>query len=330
MFPQGWTASDMARQGYSTRVQKLYLVAFVGLAVCSFAVQLLAGGLVVSALTGIPFVPVTLVLTLIALSYSIYTGLNSAIVTDYFQMIVLIVVGVGLAVWVALEAGGSTLINGLEGVAHDHSSLFSGEGAALFWSFGLSTSIGLLSGPFGDQSFWQRAWAVRDGGVKRAFNYGALLFAIIPLSMSLLGFAAAGVGLDVQNPQLTNLEAVLHWLPTWVVVPFLLYVLSGLISTLSSVLSATSSLAGYDLSNKGATDARAVRNARISMVALAVVGLLIANVPGIAIIQLFIFYGTLRASTLAPTVVMLLTKRRLSERGAFYGILLSLSSSVCP
>lgn len=328
IFPNGYTASDMARQGYSSRVQRLYLGAFAGLAVCSFAVQLLAGGLVVSTLTGIPFLAVTMALTLIALSYSLYNGLNSAIITDYFQMLVLVVVGVGLAAWVALEAGGSTIAAGLNGIGGDYTSLTSGPGAALFWSFGLSTTIGLLSGPFGDQSFWQRAWAARDGEVQRSFTVGALVFAIVPVSMACLGFAAAGAGLSVSNPQLTNLEAVLNWLPFWVVLPFLLYVLAGLVSTLSSVLAAVSSLAGYDLTGEHQSDATAIRNARLSMLALAAVGFGIANLPGIAIVQLFIFYGTLRASTLIPTVAMLLSRRRLSEAGAFYGIVAALAVGV--
>lgn len=327
IFPNGFTASDMARQGYSTRVQRMYLLAFTGLAVCAFAVQLLAGGLVVSVLTGIPFLPITLALTLIALSYSLYNGLNSAIVTDYFQMTVLAVVGVGLAGWVILEAGGSTITAGMNGVGGDYTSLTSGPGAALFWSFGLSTTVGLLSGPFGDQSFWQRTWAAREGEVQRSFTVGALVFALVPLSMACLGFAAAGAGLTVSNPQLTSLEAVLNWLPVWVVLPFLLYVLAGLISTLSSVLSAVSSLAGHDLTSDR-TDARSIRNARLSMFVLALLGLGIANVPGIAIVQLFIFYGTLRASTLIPTVAMLLSRRRLSEAGAFWGIVVALAVGV--
>lgn len=324
IFPNGFTASDMARQGYSNRVQRMYLLAFTGLAVCSFAVQLLAGGLVVSTLTGIPFLPITLALTAIALSYSLYNGLNSAIVTDYFQMSVLVIVGVGLAGWVILEAGGSTITAGMNGVGGDFTSLTSGPGAALFWSFGLSTTVGLLSGPFGDQSFWQRAWAARDGEVQKSFTVGAFVFALVPISMACLGFAAAGAGLQVSDPQLTNLTAILNWLPAWVVLPFLLYVLAGLISTLSSVLAAVSSLAGYDLTGQHATDARSIRNSRLSMFALALLGLGIANVPGIAIVQLFIFYGTLRASTLIPTVAMLLTRRRLSEAGSFWGIVAAL------
>lgn len=61
-------------------------------------------------------------------------------------------------------------------------------------SFGLSTAIGLISGPFGDQSFWQRAFSVKKGMIGKAFMVGALLFALVPISMGAMGFIAAGSG----------------------------------------------------------------------------------------------------------------------------------------
>src|SRR5699024_8525787 len=120
----------------------------------------LAGAAVVTAITGIPFHLVALVLAAMALSYTLRTGLSGSIVTDWLQMWVILIAGIGLALWVAFEAGGSTLASGLSGFDGIYDSLWSGAGASVFWSFGLSTTIGLLAGPFGDQSFWQRAWAV--------------------------------------------------------------------------------------------------------------------------------------------------------------------------
>lgn len=229
------------------------------------------------------------------------------------------------APWVAVKAGLGNVAAGLAGVEGNMTSLITGPGAGVFWSFGLATSIGLLSGPFGDQSFWQRAWAIREGEVKRAFVVGAGIFAIVPLTMSVLGFAAAGSGLVVNNPQLTNLEAILHWLPGWVVVPFLFFILSGLTSTLDSNLCSVASLAGHDL-----TDApdKVVRNARWAMVALAVAATLLANLPGLAIVQLFVFYGTLRASTLLPTVLMLSWRKAIHEAGVFWGVVAALAVGV--
>lgn len=325
MFPEGFTLSSAASARYSRRVQVLYLIALIGLAVASFAVQLLAGAVVVTALTGIPFGLVTAALSVIALSYTAYAGLRGSVVTDWLQMIVIALVGFGLAAAVAVVAGPSTLLAGMNGADGMYTSLTSGPGAAVFWGFGLSTTIGLLSGPFGDQSFWQRAWAVEERDVRRSFILGAGIFAIVPLVMASLGFAAAGGGLVPEDPQLTNLAAILQWLPDWTVVLFLLYVFSGLVSTMSSQLSALSTFAGHDFSRMDDDDRRVVRRARAAMLALTLGAVLIASIPGIAVVQLFIFYGTLRACTLIPTVAMLTWRRELSERGAFWGIIASLT-----
>ena len=325
MFPEGFTLSAAAAARYSSRVQVLYLVALIGLAVASFAVQLLAGAVVVTALTGIPFGLVTLALSVVALSYTAYAGLRGSVVTDWLQMLVIGLVGLGLAAAVAVAAGPDTIAAGLTGADRAYTSLTSGPGAGVFWSFGLSTTIGLLSGPFGDQSFWQRAWAVKAGQVQRSFLLGAGIFAVVPLVMASLGFAAAGAGLTVEDPTLTNLTAILAWLPGWTVVLFLLYVFSGLVSTMSSQLSALSTFAGHDFARLEDDEPRVVRRARIAMVLLAVGAVLIANTPGVSVVQLFIFYGTLRACTLVPTILMLSWPGELSERGAFWGIISSLA-----
>lgn len=328
MFPEGFTLSSAASARYSKRVQVLYLVGLIGLSVASFAVQLLAGAVVVTALTGISFGLVVIALSVIAISYTLYAGLQGSIVTDWLQMSVIAVVGFGLAGAVALVAGGDVLVAGFAGFDGVYTSLVSGPGAGVFWSFGLATTIGLIAGPFGDQSFWQRAWAVKEGDVKKSFILGAGVFAIVPVVMASLGFAAAGAGLGVENGTLTNLVAILHWLPDWTIFLFLAYVLSGLVSTMSSQLSSISTFAGHDFSRLDEGAGQAVRRARWGMVILAAAAMGIAFIPGIEVVQLFIFYGTLRACTLIPTMVMLVWRRRLSERGAFWGIIGSLVISI--
>jgi len=86
-MPEGFTLSDFIRSRYSGRVHGLYLIQLGGLAVCSFAVQLLAGGKVISMLTGIPFIWATIALAAIVLAYSAFSGLKASVVTDYEQAI---------------------------------------------------------------------------------------------------------------------------------------------------------------------------------------------------------------------------------------------------
>ena len=59
------------------------------------------------------------------------------------------------------------------------------------------------------------------------------------------------------------------------------------------------------------------------MACLLLVGILVANIPGLTVTHLFLFYCTLRASTLLPTVLTLLGKR-LNANGVFAGIVASL------
>lgn len=322
--PEGFTLSAYMRERFSKRVQGLYLAEMSGLAVCSFAVQLLAGGKVLSWLTGIDFWALTIVLAAIALSYSMWGGLKSSVVTDYMQMLIILVVGGVCLVWAFNEAGGwGVILKGMGGRTGTYGRLFSGDGLGVAFSFGIPVTIGLMAGPFGDQSFWQRAFAAKERYAAKSFVLGALIFAIVPIMMSGLGFIAAGLAWDVKDPALVNLDAVVRLLPAWMVIPFVIMLLSGLISTLDSNLCSISSIMGHDLSGSDENDSRALKRSRLGMVMLALAGVGAANIPGMEILYLFLFYGTLRASTLLPTVISLLWGRA-AESGMFWGILTSI------
>ena len=321
--PEGFTLSAYMGYRFSRRVQSLYVLEMGGLAVCSFAVQLLAGGKVLAYLTGLNFFGLTLLLAAIALSYSMLGGLRSSVVTDYLQMVVILLVGGVCLAWVLNRTGGWAVVRaGLGGASGRFGGLLSDGGLQVAVGFGIPVTIGLMAGPFGDQSFWQRAFATRQNQVRAAFIRGALIFGIVPLMMACLGFVAAGLGWKIQDTSLANLEVIARVLPAWVMIPFVVMLLSGLISTLDSNLCAISSIAGHDLRVR--TDpsrtGRQLRLSRAGMLLLAVAGVAVANIPGMQILYLFLFYGTLRASTLLPTVIALL-RDRVSEKGMFYGIL---------
>jgi urea-proton symporter len=321
MCPKGFTLSSFMRDKYSDRVQNLYLIELIGLAVCQFAVQLLAGGAVIAYLTGLDFFIITLILSATALSYSFISGVRASILTDYWQMWFILVVVVVVVPWIVIESGGwSVVMAGIGGKSGEYSNPFNAEVA---YSFGIVVTIGLLAGPFGDQSFWQRTFATKKKEIKKAFICSALIFGIVPIFTGLIGFVAAGLGIE-GKPQLINIITAQMLLPTWVLVPFAIMLISGLVSTLDSALCSVSSLCGHDISNKKTTITYSDMDwAKIGMVLLAIGGLLIANIPDMKILYLFLFYGTLRASTLIPTVLTII-KGKLSEQGMFYGICLAL------
>ncbi len=316
--PVGFTLSGAMRDRFSPRVQHAYQLTLISLATASSAVQLLAGGLIASTLTGIDFTVITIALAGAAMLYTFRVGFGASVLSDLVNLVFILGFGGLISVWIVREASWTTLVDGLGGVSGQHTSLFTGAGALVFLTFGINSVVTLLTGPWGDNNYWQFGWATEQRHVQKAFLFGAALFALIPVTMGIVGLTAAGAGLDVANTQLTNLAAILHWLPAWTVYPFLLYVLGVLITTIDSNYSVIAAFMGHDFS-RGRDDANAVKRARLAIVGLTALSVGIANLPGITLIELWFFYGTFRIATFLPTVFALFT-RRPSEFGMFWGI----------
>lgn len=317
-------AGFMGEQYHSEKVKGIYLFQLGSLAVLSTGVQLLAGGKILSTITGTPMLPMTILLAAIAYSYSQFSGIKASVLTDAVQMTIMLAVCAVLIPWALSMPGNLTALQqGITGVSGDYTSLFSESGMQVLLGFGIPTAIGLFAGPFGDQCFWQRAFSIKENRIRRAFSLGALLFAIVPLSMGVLGFVAAGKGFIPNDSGVVNFELVSNLFPRWVMIPFLFMVVSGLLSTVDSNLCAISSLSAELHCVSELNNAGKMKAAKLSMLAILAMGILIANIPGVTVTHLFLFYGTLRSATLLPTVFTL-TSVKASARGVFVGIILSL------
>lgn len=316
-MPKGVTLSGYMGAKYNSKVVKrVYDLQLGSLAVLSTAVQLLAGGRILSNVTGITFWKLTIMLAAIALSYSVISGIRASIMTDSIQMVFLLLACVIFVPWALRDGGVQDLLLGFSGASGEYGSLISTKGIEVALSFGIPTAIGLVSGPFGDQCFWQRAFSIKKDKIGKSFMIGAALFGSVPLSMGMLGFIAAGSGFIPTDTGTVNLELVTHLFPAWVAIPFLLMLVSGLLSTVDSNLCAVASLT----TDFGATGIKAPR---MAMVALLAAGICIANIPGLTVTHMFLIYGTLRATTLLPTVLTLLQKR-LAGKGVVGGVLTAL------
>ena len=323
-MPEGVTLSGyMAKKYNSEKVKGVYLFQLGSLSVLSTAVQLLAGSQVLSFITGAPFWLMTILLAVIAFSYSQFSGIKASVTTDVIQ-IIFILIGCALILPFAFKntSGLTTLLNGLNGASGDFGSLFGKTGLQVFLSYGLPTTIGLISGPFGDQSFWQRTFSIKEKHIGKAFFFGALVFGIVPFSMGLVGYFAAGSGFSAADPSMVNFEYISTTMPKWIIVPFLFMIISGLLSTVDSNLCSAASLT-VDR-RKRETPEQNIKTSKIVMVLLLIVAIGIANIHGITVTHLFLFYGTLRATTLLPTVLTLKGKK-LTAKGVFIGVIASLA-----
>lgn len=354
-FPNGYTLPQWIRYRLrSERVHKMYLFPYFFYQLMAVTVQLFAGGHLVSLLTGIPFMQAMLIMAVTVLLYSAISGLESSIVTDFIQFILIVVGVVVIVPWAMSAAGGWEQVTaGFGGASGQFTNVFN---PSVAFSFGIVTAIGLISGAISDQQYWQRAFAIQKKNLVPSFVFGAIMFGIIPVALSILGFLAANSSVGVALPvgadvSLIGVAAVSALLPTAAIVLFVVMLLSALYSTLDSGLAATSSLYVIDVMHYSddekkllqkfdagdvltaeeqrtstALNARGVRQSRLAMVGILTAGFLVAvaaeTIPGFGLKHLWWIFNTVAACVVVPTVLSLYWER-LDARGVFWGVLVA-------
>ena len=318
--PDGFTFSGYLKERFSGRVQSVFVVEMMILAVCAFAINLLAGSKTVETLTGLNYNVVTFLMAGIALMYSFRTGLKATVITEILKIVVVWTGVIILVPWVVMNAGGwETVTAGLSGMKDPTMwSIFLGFGAAAF--------LGHMGGPWGDNSFYQRAFAIKKESIIKSFVIASFIFIVIPISMGLLGFVGAGAGLQIDNVGTTNAFVIAHYLPAFAGIIFMFIVFSGLIAILDSQFASVANMTGHDIYNKFKTangNITEIHWARYGMIALAIAGLIVANIPGMQLLYLFLFFAVLRASVWLPSMISLLKPDWITERGMFWGILIA-------
>lgn len=314
-MPYGFTISQLMNETYSRKVKNIYVTQLSLLSLLSTIVQLVAGGKIISIMTGIPFYLTTIILGGVALFYSLNKGIRASIFTDAIQM-VLILLACFVLVPMAININGiQPITEGFKGIGHD-TTFFNHNGIELMLAFGIPTTIGLIAGPFGDQNFYQRIFSVKRDKIKQSMILGAIAFAIVPIGMGILGFTAAGIEYKGADTSVINFELIRAILPQWAGIVFLFVLLSGLLSTIDSNLNSISSLV-----NDVVKDAR-VSHLKWAMVILTVASVSLSNID-MSIVDFFLIYGILRATTFGTTVMTLLGYE-FKANGVFYGVLVAL------
>src|SRR3989344_9272335 len=330
LMPEGYTLPEFIIKRYDNdkKTHLAFLVVFFGYQLGAIIINALAGGTLLYILTGMNFYTAVITLSAVALIYSLMSGLEASILTDIIQMLMVLVFGFILVPWVIISAGGlSAVIGGLGGITGEFSNAFD---PWIAYSFGIAMTFGLIAGPIGDQMFFQRGFAVKRENIVKTFVFGGLIFGLVPVTLSLLGFVAANPAfssaIQITDPQMVAPLTIAYFLPKAALVLFVLMAFAGLSSTLDSAYCAISSLGTMDIYkkyfNKKADEARLLFVSRNMMVVMAVLG------TGIALLQpkllwVFLIYGALASAGFFPTVLSIFWKR-LTARGAFWAVTSSL------
>src|ERR1051325_134151 len=348
IIPGGYTLPDWIRYRLgSEAVHKVYLIPYIWYQVMAVTVQIFVGGLMLNYMTGISLNLIMVLLLVLCLIYSLISGLRASVITDFVQMIFIIAGVLINPPWVAGKVGWGAVTKGLGGLAGNTNML----DPKVAFSFGIVTSIGLIAGSISDQQYWQRAFAIKPKHLVKSYVFAGILFGIVPILLSILGFVAANPAMGIAMPQgvglpMIGIEVVVKILPLWAAVFFVVMLLSGLMSTLDSGMCAASSLYAIDLARltpdqrgvlakersglpltdaderiKDQLDKETVGRARIGMYAISVLGLILAFVVQhlFSLDRLWWIFNGVATCFAVPTVLSLYYDR-LSAKGVITGI----------
>lgn len=358
-MPEGFTQPEWIRRRFDERTHKMYLIPFFWYQLMAVTVQLYAGGSIFHVITGVPLPATMAIIAAITLAYAVISGMRASIITDFLQYAMIVFGGLLVLPWTIWEAGGiGEVLKGIGGVTGQHTSIFD-PGVA--FSFGIITSIGLISGVLSDQQHWQRAFSIEKKDLRKSYIAAGILFGIVPISLAALGFLAANASLGIAlpdgvDPSMIGIVVVAEYLPAWAISTFVLMLLAGLCSTLDSGMLAAASLysincfryspkeravfrkraSGESLTEgdrevQTKLDRTVVRRSRIAMVGITLAGLAVAlaviYIPGFGLKYLWWIFNTIAACVAVPTVLSLYW-HRLSSEAVFWGVLIAFAIGI--
>ncbi len=310
LHPNGFTLTQYIADQLNSRAAHFAVLSiFLLWMLTAIIINGVAGGKMLSTVSGLDYRVAVFGLAAIALTYSLISGMRASILTDILQMSMVVGIAFLLVPWVLIKAGGlSTVGKGLGGLA----GLTNPFDQTVMLQFGIVSAIGLIGGTLQDQMFYQRAYSVKKEDILKMFLLGGLLFSIIPLSLSLLGFVGAamveGGTLVIDKPEMVGPEVIGHFLPAWAFGLFVLLAFAGLASTLDSAFCAISSLVSIDIYRKyikpTASDHESLQAARFGMIVLGLLGVFIALMEP-DLIWVFNFYAAVAVGGLAPVLLIL-------------------------
>jgi SSS family solute:Na+ symporter len=241
------TIGDFYRKRYGRGVEifssAVILVSYLGWV----AAQITAIGLVFNLLSAeaISVANGMAIGTLVVLVYTLFGGMWSVALTDFFQMIIIVVGLTLIAIFAADHAGGIGRV--IEYSQSRNLFQFFPEGGAHAWLFWLGAAITIMIGSIPQQDVFQRVMSAKsaDIAVKGPIIGGIsyMLFALVPIFIGTSAFLIMpemAEGLLKEDSQKILPTLVMDRMPVWLQVFFFGALLSAIMSTASATLLAPS------------------------------------------------------------------------------------------
>lgn len=243
LMPHGYTSGDFVRVRYGRAAWGVFILISLFYAVGWLVSMGMAGGVLLQALTGIPYHYGMIVITLVCVGYTLLGGLHAVIGTDFIQSLLILtgLVVVGVVAFTTVPPP----------EVHAHLS----ENRPLLLDLLMPASImflfnNLLFGLgeiFHSNVWWSRALAFRRGVGFRAYTIAGLAWLPVPVAAGAIALAAPALNLNVPKLDMVGPLVAAGVLGKSGAILMFVVVFSSLASSLDSLLAATSDLLVEDI-----------------------------------------------------------------------------------
>ena len=313
-IPNGYTLSGFINEKYGRATSVIYQVvlSLISLGFISLTFTALTKYLTV---IGVPNVPLlTGLVVLGTLIYALKGGLKTNLLTGSIQMIFMLVFCAILLVAGFSTGGWENLISGINGKA-GYETIFDPK---LLMTFGIVMALTSVTGIVGNQSYYQKSFGQQHTNhTSKSFVLGGIFFALVPITLGILGMMAFGSGMEVKDPTTAHLVWMFENLGILAVLGFGFIVLNAS----ANALDASGNAFGAIVANDWVKDeSKSVFYSRLAIIAIALVGWSI-SVLNLSITYIFLTYGVLRVTLFIVTMLAVRTDL-LNKIGLFWAAVL--------
>lgn len=321
LMPNGYTSGDFVRIRYGNTAWRVFLAISLFYSLGWLVSMGMAGGILIHALTGIPYHYGMTVILAICVGYTLLGGFRAVIGTDFIQAL-LILTGLVVIAFLAIRQVGFDSIHAAVLAERPELLNLLMPAAIMFLFNNLLFGIGEV---FHSNVWWSRAFSFREGVGFRAYTLAGLLWAPIPIVAGFVALAVPSLDLNVPAADMVGPMVAAELLGATGAVLVMIMVFAALSSSLDSLLAATSILVVEDIYRRHfrphASAGEMRRAAARIIVGLGVLTWLLCAPRLTTLAELLYFTGAFVASTIWPIAAGLFW-RRTNATAAIAGMVL--------
>lgn len=307
LAPNAHTLAEIMHARHGRSSQMIMAVSNLVGSGISLMVNFTAAGALVSVLTPLSFTQGVLIAGLGVLSYTLWSGFRASVMTDFAQLIAMMLAAIVIIPLIYFNIGGTpALLESVTNLSDDQRNFFS---LHAFLEQGAPYFVAVLAYAIGNQTIAQRLFAVREDLIKSTFITATIGYGAVVIGLGMIGLLAAFVGLTPMDGDLNNIipQMASNYLPPFAIALFFILVIGSLSSTADSDLSALSAIAMTDLYAKNI--ARGKPNprkmlwmGRATMIIATMIGVIFATLK-LDILVMLVFVGALWGAIVFPVIM---------------------------